>query len=92
MPEVGVRSIPELRQFGSNLNQASIALATLFQQLNSQMHSAMEGWNDNQARRFSDDFDRSKSQIDKISQEMQTFSTYINNYCAKLEEVHNIRM
>ena len=92
MTEVGVRSIPELRQFGSNLNQASAALATLFQQLNAQMHSAMEGWNDNQARSFAGDFERSKAQIDKMSQEMQKFSTYINNYCAKLDEVHNIHM
>ena len=92
MTEVGVRSIPELRQFGANLNQASAALATVFQQLTTQMHSAMEGWNDNQARSFANDFDRSKAQIDKMSQEMQKFSAYINNYCAKLEEVHNIHM
>ena len=92
MTEVGVRSIPELRQFGANLNQASAALATLFQQLTTQMHSAMEGWNDNQARSFANDFERSKAQIDKMSQEMQKFSAYINNYCAKLEEVHNIHM
>lgn len=34
MADVGVRSIPELRQFGTNLNQASMSLSNLFQILN----------------------------------------------------------
>lgn len=91
MADVGVRSIPELRQFGSNLNQASVSLANLFQILNGQMNQACQGWNDQKAQSFMSDFDRSKAQIDRISQEMQQFSTFIRRYCEKLEEAQNIR-
>lgn len=91
MADVGVRSIPELRQFGTNLNQASMSLSNLFQILNGQKNQACQGWNDQKAQSFMSDFDRSKAQIDKIAQEMQQFSSYISRYCEKLEEAQNIR-
>jgi uncharacterized protein YukE len=91
MADVGVRSIPELRQFGTNLNQASVSLANLFQILNGQMNEACQGWNDQKAQSFMSDFDRSKAQIDRISQEMQQFSLFIRRYCEKLEEAQSIR-
>lgn len=89
--DAGVRSIPELRQFGTTLNQASVALSTLFQQLNGQMHQVCDSWNDDKARSFSNDFAQSKAQIDKISQEMQQFSTYIIRSCEILEQYQNLR-
>ena len=91
MADVGVRSIPELRQFGTNLNQASMSLSNLFQILNGQMNQACQGWNDQKAQSFMSDFDRSKAQIDRISQEMQQFSLFIRRYCEKLEEAQSIR-
>ena len=91
MADVGVRSIPELRQFGTNLNQASVSLANLFQILNGQMNEACQGWNDQKAQSFMSDFDRSKAQIDRISQEMQQFSLFTIRYCEKLEEAQSIR-
>lgn len=91
MADVGVRSIPELRQFGTNLNQASVSLANLFQILNGQMNQACQGWNDQKAQSFMSDFDRSKAQIDRIAQEMQQFSSFIRRYCEKLEEAQNVR-
>jgi len=92
MADVGVRSIPELRQFGNNLNQASASLSNLFQILNSQMQQAFQGWNDQNAQAFVTEFDRSKAQIDKIAHDMQQFSSYISRYCEKLEESQNIRI
>ena len=92
MADVGVRSISELRLFGTNLNQASASLSNLFRILNGQMQQAFQGWNDSNAQAFANEFERSKAQIDKISQEMQQFSSYIERYCAKLEESQNIRM
>ena len=89
--DVGVRSVPELRQFGSNLNQASMSLSNLFQILNGQMNQACQGWNDRNAQSFMSDFERSKAQIDRMAQEMQKFSSYISRYCEKLEEAQNIR-
>ena len=90
--DAGVRSITELRQFGTNLNQASAALPNLFQQLNGQMHSVCDNWNDVQAQRFVPSFDQSKKDIDKIAQEMQQFSAYISKLCDAYEQVTNIRL
>lgn len=56
------------------------------------MNQACQGWNDQNAQAFMSEFDRSKAQIDKMAQEMQKFSSYIERYCAKLEESQNIRM
>lgn len=89
--DIGVKSIPELRQFGSNLNQASTALNTLFQQLNGQMHRACDTWNDDSARVFMAEFEQSKTQIDKIAQQMQQFSSFIQKKCDRLEEANNVR-
>lgn len=90
--DAGVKSIPELRQFGSNLNQASNALQTLFSQLNSQMHRACDTWNDDKAHAFMNDFEQSKAQIDKISQQMQQFSTFVMKSCDILEQYNSIRL
>lgn len=89
--DIGVKSIPELRQFGSNLNQASESLSNVFQILNMQMNQACQGWNDQKAQSFMSDFDHSKAQIDRIAQELQQFSSFISRYCEKLEEAQNIR-
>lgn len=88
--DASVRSIPELRQFGTTLNQASVALSTLFQQLNGQMHHVCDSWNDNKARSFANEFDQSKAQIDKIAQDMQQFSTYIIRSCEILEQYQSL--
>lgn len=90
--DAGVKSIPELRQFGSNLNQASVALNTLFQQLNGQMHRACDSWGDDKARAFMTEFEQSKAQIDKIAQQMQQFSTFVTKSCEILEQYNNIRL
>ena len=90
--DVSVRSIPELRQFGNNLNQASMTLSNLFHILNGQMNQACQGWNDQNAQAFMSEFERSKAQIDKIAQEMQKFSSHIKRYCDKSEELQKLRM
>jgi len=89
--DAGVRSIPELRQFGSNLNQASTALTTLFQQLNDQMHKVCDTWNDVKSQAFIKDFDRSKQQIEQMAQQMQQFSQFVKSSCDLLEEYKNLR-
>jgi len=89
--DAGVRSIPELRQFGQNLKAASDALTNLFQQLASQMHRVCDTWNDDKARAFMEDVEKKKSEIDKMSQEMQQFSIFIQHSCEILEQYQNLR-
>lgn len=90
--DAGVKSIPELRHFGRNLSQASQALTTLFQTLNSQMHSVCDNWDDTQAQKFIPVFEQSKREIDKISQEMQHFSEYLNKLSDAYERVKDVRL
>ncbi|MCQ2279135.1 MAG: hypothetical protein MJZ62_07530 [Bacteroidales bacterium] len=92
MSGIGVTNIPELRQFGGKLNMAGDALTNLITHLANDMHHACDNWEDGQARTFMEELERSKSEIDKISQQMQQFSRYITRYCDKLEEASNIRI
>lgn len=89
--DAGVKSIPELRQFGSNLNQASLSLQNLFQVLNGQMNQVMGTWDDDKARAFMSEFEQSKKQIDTIAQNMQQFSGWVVKMCQILEDYHNTR-
>ena len=90
--DLHIGQIPELRQFGKNLNQASGALNNLFNQLGSQMNRACGTWQDQQAQRFMEEFRTSRAQVEKMSQVMLEFSNYIQRYCQKAEEVQNVRM
>lgn len=90
--DVGVRSRAELRQFGAKLNQASSMLDGMFQHLGAQMQMALSGWDDDRARAFTAEFDRSKAEIRKISNEMQEFSSYISRFCNKLDDAYNTRI
>lgn len=89
--DAGVRSIPELRQFGTNLSQAGSALTTLFQQLNDQMHRACDTWNDGKSQAFMQDFEKSRQQIENIAQQMQQFSQFVKSSCDILEQYNNLR-
>jgi len=89
--DAGVRSISDLRQFGQNLQVASNALTTLFQQLNTMMHNACDTWNDNKAQAFMEEFEHRKNDIEKMSEDMNTFSQYIGRVCEKLEDYQHLR-
>ena len=90
--DLHIGQIPELRQFGKNLAQASGALDNLFNQLGKQMNRACSTWQDQQAQRFMEEFRTSRAQVEKMSQVMLEFSNYIQRYCQKAEEVQNVRM
>ena len=90
--DLHIGQIPELRQFGKNLNQASGALNHLFNQLGNQMNRACGTWQDQQAQRFMEEFQTSRAQVERMSQVMLEFANYIQRYCQKAEEIQNIRM
>ena len=90
--DLHIGQIPELRQFGKNLNQASIALNTLFNQLGNQMNRACGTWQDGQALRFMEEFRSSRADVEKMSRTMMEFSDYIQRYCQAAEAVQNVRM
>lgn len=90
--DLHIGQIPELRQFGKNLNQASGALSTLFNQLGQQMNRACSTWQDAQAQRFMEQFTQQRAEVEKMSQVMLEFSQYIERYCQKADELQNVRL
>ncbi len=87
-----IGQIPELRQFGQNLNQASGALSTLFNQLGQQMNRACSTWQDTQAQRFMEQFTQERAEVEKMAELMMQFSQFIERYCQKADELQNVRM
>ena len=90
--DLHIGQIPELRQFGKNLGQASGALHNLFHQLGNQMNRACGTWQDQQAQRFMEEFRTSRAQVEKMSQAMLEFANYIQRYCQAAEAVQNVRL
>ena len=87
-----IGNIPELRKFGKNLNKASGALSTLFNQLGQQMNYACSTWQDAQAQRFMEQFTQERAEMEKMSQVMLEFSQYIEGYCQRADELQNYHM
>ena len=90
--DAGVKDLGQLRQFGRNLNVASGNLTQLFQQLTQQMHQVCDSWQDDQNRTFMSDFEQKKNEIDRIAQQMQQYSEFINRSCDILEQYKSHRL
>jgi uncharacterized protein YukE len=90
--DLHIGQIPELRQFGKNLSQASGALSTLFNQLGQQMNRACSTWQDKQAQEFMEQFRQERTEVEKMSRMMLEFSKYIDGYCNRADELQNFRM
>lgn len=89
--DLHIGHIPELRQFGKNLNAASGNLTNLFNLLGQQMDRACSTWQDKQAQEFMGQFTQQRREIDKMSQMMMEFSRYIEGYCQKAEALQSHR-
>lgn len=90
--DLHIGQIPELRQFGKNLSQASGALSTLFNQLGQQMNRACSTWQDKQAQEFMEQFRQERTEVEQMSRMMLEFSKYIDGYCNRADELQNFRM
>lgn len=90
--EVGVRSIPELKQFGRDLKILSEQLSATFHATQKKMQVVCEGWNDQVNQKFMDEFQRNTVEIDKISEQMIKFSQFIDKSCNILEMYQQNRL
>lgn len=90
--EVGVRSIPDLQQFGRDIKVLSEQLSTAFHLTEKKMHTVCEGWTDQVNQRFIDAFVNDTKEIDKISLHMIEYSKFIAKSCAILEEYQRTRI
>lgn len=90
--EVGVRSIPNLKQFGRDLNVLSEQLSAAYHAANRKMQIVCEGWNDKVNAKFMQEFQKDEQQIDQIAARMKEFSSFIAKSCEILEMYQNIRI
>lgn len=90
--EVGVRSIPNLRQFGRDLSVLSEQLANAYHAANRKMQVVCDGWNDQVNQKFMQEFQKDEKQIDEIAARMKEFSAFINKSCDILELYQNVRL
>ena len=86
--EVGVRSIPELKQFGRDLGVLSEQLSAAYHAANRKMHAVCEGWNDQVNTKFMQEFQKD----DEIAAHMKEFSTFIKKSCEILETYQSTRL
>lgn len=89
--DAGVKDLAELRQFGAKLNQAAEACTNLFQHLNAETHRVCESWNDDKAAQFMQNFDQRNREIERLSQDMREFSSYISRLAQAAEDYRNVR-
>ena len=90
--EVGVKSIPNLRQFGRDLNLLSDQLTNAYHAANRKMQVVCEGWNDQVNAKFMQEFQKDEKQIEEIASHMKEFAAFINKSCDILDMYHNIKM
>lgn len=90
--EVGVRSIPDLKQFGKELKMLSEQLSGAFHMTEHKMKVVCEGWNDQVNIKFMEEFEKNVKEIDKISAQMTQFSQFIDRSCNILEMYQQNRM
>ena len=90
--EVGVRSIPQLKQFGKDLNTLSEQLTAAYHAATRKMQTVCEGWNDQVNMKFMQEFQKDEKQIDEIAAHMKQFSSFINKSCEILEMYQNTRL
>lgn len=92
MADIGVRSIPDLRQFGDALKNVSEQMTQIFHNAEQRMHVVCEGWNDDNNRRFMEDFTQQVKMIEGISEKMKTYSQYIKRQCEILDAYKSTRL
>lgn len=92
MQEVGVRSIPDLMQFGKDLKMLSEQLSTAFHYTEQKMRTVCDGWNDQVNIKFMEEFEKDTKEIDKIAEKMTQFSQFIDRSCSILEMYQQNRM
>jgi len=90
--EVGVRSIPDLKQFGNDLKKLSEQLQVVFHSTEHKMHHVCEGWNDNLNQKFMNEFQKDVKSIDKIASNMLEYANFISKTVEILERYQSTRL
>ncbi len=90
--DVGVRNVPELRDFGRELQQLGSEMYEIIIKAQQKLYYVSEGWNDENNEIFKSTFEENVNQIKKMSEEFAEYNNYIQRICAPLDEYTSIRM
>ena len=82
MVDSSMTNISAVESYGKNLSNISQQMVQIFTQLKQQTDSVCQYWNDDQYKRFRQDFDIDiMKDIREISAKMNIFSKYIEEMC-----------
>ena len=80
-----VRSVDELRAFSSYLKNLSVNLTNEFANAQREMFRVNEGWDDEENLRFMQEFEQTVQVINRISEHMNEYGSFIQKKCDILD-------
>jgi uncharacterized protein YukE len=80
-----VKSVDELRAFSAYLKSLSANLTNEFTNAQREMYRVNEGWNDEENMKFMQEFEQTVQVINRISEHMNDYGTFIQKKCDILD-------
>ena len=90
--DAGVKSIPDLRDFGKNLQKMGEQMYGVMTQAQRRMNQVSEGWHDDNNERFKTRFAESVQMIKKMSEEFRTYNEFLQRQCDILDQYTSNRL
>ena len=90
--DAGVRSVPELRDFGKQLQQMGEQMYGVMTQAQRRMNYVSEGWHDDNNEKFKARFAESVQMIKKMSEEFTAYNEYLQRQCDILDQYKGNRL
>lgn len=90
--DAGVRSVPELRDFGKNLQKMGEQMYGVMTQAQRRMNYVSEGWHDDNNEKFKVRFNESVQMIKKMSEEFRQYNEYLQRQCDILDQYKGNRL
>lgn len=90
--DVNVRNVDDLAMFGRSIKKLGENMVSAMQQAKQKMNQACEGWNDNNAMKFQEEFDESLRSIQKISERFTEYAEYIRKYTDAVNVIRNMKL
>ena len=90
--DAGVRSVPELREFGKQLQQMGEQMYNVMTQAQRRMNYVSEGWHDDNNEKFKIRFAESVQMIKKMSEEFKVYNEFLQRQCDVLDQYKGNRL
>lgn len=84
--DAGVRSVPDLRDFGKQVQRMGEQMYNVMTQAQRRMNYVSEGWQDDINDKFKVRFNESVQIIKRMSDEFKQYNEYLQRQCDILEQ------